>query len=366
MAAEPPEVLAERRGPIAPFLSVCIPQYGRTPFLLAALRTLEAQTLRPLEVCISDDRSTDGGAEQIQAELERSTLDHVFTRNPSNLRYDGNLRAALDLARGEYCFLLGNDDGLEDERVLEELAGLIRACARPPGVVVANYRDSATGALYRRVRRTGVEAGGPATAAACYRSFSFLGGVILRKDLVHRFRTDRWDGSEFYQTFLACCALAAGEELLEWERTAVRMGLQLRGLEVESYARRPKARGLAERRLNLDALARLVVDAISTSAPADELRPIAARIALQTLAFTYPFWLIEYRRVQSWSFAAGVCLGMRPARLLDPLPLSLLQRAALTAVYGAASVAGLTVPIAAFDLARWRLYDLAKSTGRRG
>ena len=354
---------AERRGDRSPWLSICVPQFNRTPFLLAALATIGEQTFRDVEVCISDDASTDGGQEQIVAALERSPHDYVYDRREQNGRYDANLRSSLALARGEYCLLLGNDDGLADPRVLEELHQVAAGGARSPHVIVSNYCDAA-GQVYRRVPRTGTRTGSPALAATAYRNFSFLGGVALRREVAERHRTEHWDGSEFYQTWLACRGLAAGGDLLEWDRVAVRMGLELPGLEVESYARRPRAAGLAERRLNLPALAELVVDAVTPFTSPAERRAIAARIAFQTLAFTYPFWLVEYRRVQSWSFAAGVARGMRPERLLDRLPLSRAHRVALTALYGAASVAGLTIPVAAFDAARWRLYDLEKRTVR--
>jgi glycosyltransferase involved in cell wall biosynthesis len=351
--------LAERRGDRRPWLSICVPQFNRTPFLLAALATIREQSLLDIEVCISDDASTDGGAEQIVAALERSPHDYVFARRDRNGRYDANLRSSLALARGDYCFLLGNDDGLADRLVLEELHQLVVGRGRAPDVIVANYSDVA-GEVYRRVTRTASRPGSPTLAATVYRNFSFLGGVVLRREVAERFRTERWDGSEFYQSWLACSALAAGGDLLDWDRVAVRMGLELPGLAVESYARRPKATGLAERRLNLPALAELVVDAVTPFTSPAERRAIAARIAFQTLAFTYPFWLVEYRRVQSWSYAVGVARGMRPERLLDPLPLSRAHRVALTALYGAASAAGLTIPLAAFDAARWRLYDVAK------
>ena len=43
-----------------PYFSICIPQHNRTSFLIEALRTLDRQTFRDFEVCISDDASTDG------------------------------------------------------------------------------------------------------------------------------------------------------------------------------------------------------------------------------------------------------------------------------------------------------------------
>src|SRR5438445_5809273 len=90
-----------------PFFSICIPQYNRTSFLIEACKTLIEQTFKSFEVCISDDCSTDGREEELLRCLEQSDLSFVYFRQGQNLRYDGNLRASIDLSEGQYCFLLG-------------------------------------------------------------------------------------------------------------------------------------------------------------------------------------------------------------------------------------------------------------------
>src|SRR5215471_13023646 len=90
-----------------PFFSVCIPQYGRTDFLLEAIATLSSQQFRDFEVCISDDRSPDGRQEEIIAALKGGGLSYKFEVQKENRRYDANLRTAISLAGGRYCFLLG-------------------------------------------------------------------------------------------------------------------------------------------------------------------------------------------------------------------------------------------------------------------
>src|SRR6202011_5713969 len=80
------------------FFSICIPQYNRTSFLIEALRTIKDQTFRDFEVCIADDRSTDGRSHEIVEYLQESGLSFAYQQNAENLRYDGNLRAAIGLA----------------------------------------------------------------------------------------------------------------------------------------------------------------------------------------------------------------------------------------------------------------------------
>src|SRR4051812_15316998 len=101
-----------------PFFSICIPQYNRTSFLIEACRSLSVQTFRDFEVCISDDCSTDGREAELGAFLQQSGMTFVYRKQERNSRYDGNLRAAIGLACGRYCFLLGNDDALASTETL--------------------------------------------------------------------------------------------------------------------------------------------------------------------------------------------------------------------------------------------------------
>ncbi|MCO5167999.1 MAG: glycosyltransferase [Planctomycetes bacterium] len=346
-----------------PTLSVCIPQHERTQFLLLALESLARQTHDAFEVCISDDCSKDGGTPRILEFLKRSRLSFAFARQERNGRYDRNLRASLALARGEYCVLLGNDDGLAGP---DTLALLARDLATTPGVAVAvtNYRDAATGRLYRRARTTRGLAGGPALAARTFRNFSFVSGLVLATEGVRRHATDRWDGSEFYQMFLAARMLAEGGALLSIDRIVVDMGLQVPDQRVDSYARRPRTPRwpIVERRLNLDAIGRLVLDAILPFARNElERQRLIWRVMGQLYLFTYPFWLVEYRRVQSWSYACGVALGMRPRHSLQDVPAAAVTRAALGAIFGGVTAAGLTIPLGAFERLHEHLYGLAKA-----
>src|SRR5438067_1718958 len=104
-----------------PYFSICIPQYNRTSFLIEACRSLATQTFRDFEICISDDCSTDGRESELLEFLEGIGLSFVYSRQPENRRYDANLRASIELASGNFCFLLGNDDALASASTLENV-----------------------------------------------------------------------------------------------------------------------------------------------------------------------------------------------------------------------------------------------------
>jgi glycosyltransferase involved in cell wall biosynthesis len=351
----------EQRTAGEPFFSICIPQYNRTSFLIEACRSYAAQSFRDFEICISDDCSTDGRAGELLDYLRSSGLAFVWEQRERNLRYDGNLRSALALARGRYCFLMGNDDALNGPDVLRDVA----AALRTRGDVVAalgNYADYRSGEFYARVP-DGDLGGGPDAAVRLFRHFSFVSGVVLRRAEVQRFATRDVDGSEMYQMYLACRMLAADGRCLGISAIIVRKDIALAGETVDSYAQRPRLQPcpIQERRLNLVWIPRLVAAALRPHVHEAQHSRLNRRVLVQLLAYTYPFWLFEYRRIQSWNYAAGIALGMRLRNLLPGVPLRLTDRLLVDLVYGAATMGGLLIPRRWFERARRRLFAIAKS-----
>lgn len=346
---------------VDPFFSVCIPQYNRTSFLLRALEAFGSQSFTDFEVCISDGRSTDGRTRELVQFLQESGLTHRFEVRDARARYDENLRAAIALARGRFCILYGNDDRPIDSGAFARLAALIEANACP-AVVVTNYLDSNAGEV-RRVVRTEVVGSGPHAAVSAFRNFSFVSGLTLRGDLAQRYATARWDGSEMYQMYLACRIISEGGRLLQVRDIEVLRGIRVTGESVDSYARRPKAKSPVSRG-ELFPLSQLPAAVYNAVAPATALRErerIARAIFRQVILFTYPPWLPEYRKVQSWLFAAAVAKAMRPSILLRHVSVGFFTKLYVVALYTIATAAGLLCPLSLFERARSRLYAFAKS-----
>lgn len=345
-----------------PYFSICIPQYNRTSFLVEALRSLEQQTCRDFEICIADDRSTDGQADVLLAYLERSGLAYTYQLNAENKRYDGNLRESIRLSKGQYLFLLGNDDALTNPRTLENLRLAIENQGKV-GVVITNYEDFATGASIRRVSSTELVGSGADVAVSHFRNFSFVSGIVLHGSRARALHTDRWDGSEMYQMYLGCRLLAEGLPLLTYEPSAVRKDIRIAGQEVDSYARRPRERRWPprERPLPFNEIGRLVADAVAPGLEDGSGDRVIERAFAQLLCITYPFWLFEYRKVQSFVYTLGVAFAMRPSRILRGVRLSRYRVARIWAAYLLVTTVGLTIPPAVFFHLYPLLYRLAKS-----
>lgn len=345
-----------------PFFSICIPQYNRTSFLIEACKSLDVQTFREFEVCISDGGSTDGRENELLNYLKASRLSFVYQRNENNLRYDTNLRASLALAQGQYCILHGNDDSLAGPETLQQLFDCIKKYGST-GVMITNFEDWRTGKLTRRIRMTGIIGTGPSVAAAHFRNVSFVGGVLLDRAEAQKLATDKWDGSEMYQMYLMARIIATGKPLLLTELSTVRKDIQIPGESVDSYTKRARLAPCAieTRVLPLAHIGPLISDAITPVLTNSNRDRVLRKVFQQLYYFTYPYWLVEYRRVQSWKYALGVCLGIKATHDLRAVGLSLTCRVWLKSLFWTTSLMALLVPMWLFKACHERLFSLAKS-----
>jgi len=275
-----------------PLFSICVPQFNRSSFLLQSLNRLREQTSNAFEVCVSDGGSTDGRAEEIVAFLRVSGMAHKYEMQKESARYDQNLRAAIGMATGRYCFLLGNDDMLATNATLEQVGRIVETHGFPE-VVVTNYHELSTGQDFRRVPKTEVLGKGIDAAVSNFRNYSFVSGILLNRELAQKEATQKWDDSEMYQTFLATRVLAGGGRLLGIAETVILKDIQIEGEQVDSYARRERVMGpIQERPLPLAQLGRVVVDAISPYINSTNMNQTVRNVFRQLLLFTYPPWLV--------------------------------------------------------------------------
>ncbi len=97
-----------------PTLSICIPTFNRADLLEVCLASVLPQLVpfgARAECVISDNASTDRTPELIARLAKQYTIRHY--RNTTNIGIIGNItKVASELARGEFCWLVGDDDVL--------------------------------------------------------------------------------------------------------------------------------------------------------------------------------------------------------------------------------------------------------------
>jgi abequosyltransferase len=104
-------------------LSICIPTYNFGAFIGRTLDSIARQASVGVEVVIVDGASTDNTF-QVVRDIQQSHPWIRYHRREANMGVDRDLAKAVELADGEYCWLMSSDDVMAPialERVLKEL-----------------------------------------------------------------------------------------------------------------------------------------------------------------------------------------------------------------------------------------------------
>jgi abequosyltransferase len=98
------------RKPMQPIkLSLCIPTYNRAAHIGQTLDSILSQVSGSIEVVIVDGASTDDTCEVV-ASFQKRLPNLIYYRGTQNMGVDRDMATAVELARGEYCWLMSSDD----------------------------------------------------------------------------------------------------------------------------------------------------------------------------------------------------------------------------------------------------------------
>jgi len=181
-------------------LSICVATYNRADVIGETLASIIGQLTDGVELLVVDGASTDATETVVQALLaERG--DCRYVRLPKRGGLDQDYSTAVELARGEYCWLMTDDDLLKPqavERVIEGLSG-------DPDLLVANAQvagpDLRTTLLERKLDIEADRVFDPNRNAELLRVagdlLSFIGAVVIRRKLWIARDPGRYFGTEF-------------------------------------------------------------------------------------------------------------------------------------------------------------------------
>jgi abequosyltransferase len=109
-------------------LSICIPtHHGRVATLRDLLESIVRQRgfdAREVEVCISDNASADGTAQLVAGYQRSSPFAIRYFRFETDMRGVRNFLNAVQMASGEYCWLIGSDDAVLEDGIARVLAAV--------------------------------------------------------------------------------------------------------------------------------------------------------------------------------------------------------------------------------------------------
>ena len=106
-------------------LSICVPTYNRAQHLADCLRSIRSLTSRStttLQVCVSDNGSADDTEQVVRA--AQAEMPIRYRRNARNLGIPQNFLNVVEMADGDFVWLVGDDDLLMPH-ALEAIVSLI-------------------------------------------------------------------------------------------------------------------------------------------------------------------------------------------------------------------------------------------------
>lgn len=189
-----------------PKFSICIPAYNRSRFLRPLLDSIVIQDFQDYNVVITEDCSPERDEiKKIVMEYQNKYGDDriCYFENSKNLGFDGNLRRLIQLADGEYCFFMGNDD-LLSPGALGGVEQMLRKHENV-GIVLRSYGWFNEQGIEHVVRYCSSDRffnAGEQAIVFAYRRVGVISGYIVHRQAAHQIATNKYDGTLYYQMYL--------------------------------------------------------------------------------------------------------------------------------------------------------------------
>jgi glycosyltransferase involved in cell wall biosynthesis len=102
-------------------VSIAMATFNGERFLAAQLSSLVSQTVKPLELVVCDDRSTDSTYTMLQAFAKEAPFPVRLFQNDANVGYRSNFARAGSLCRGSFIFFCDQDDIWRKDKIARVL-----------------------------------------------------------------------------------------------------------------------------------------------------------------------------------------------------------------------------------------------------
>jgi glycosyltransferase involved in cell wall biosynthesis len=207
----------------SPRLSICIATRNRANLIGETLEHLGKQLTGETEVVVVDGASTDNTAEIVEAKRLRFPQIRYCPQS-SNSGIDGDFDKAVELANGEYCWPMSDDDLLAQGAV-KRVLGLLET---NPDVLIVDVEvwsdDFSRLLIERRLPFSGERMYGARDVeklfVECAQHLTYIGGAIIRRSVWVQRERRPYYGTEFihfgviFQAPLNGTVMAVGEPLI--------------------------------------------------------------------------------------------------------------------------------------------------------
>jgi len=342
-------------------ISICIPQYNRIEYLIKSLDELQNQSYSDFEVVISDDCSQDDTTLQIQEYIKYSKYPITYFRFDQNQGYDRNLRKSIELAIGEYCFVLGNDDTLSNNYVLRDLKDFLEK-NNLPDLGFCNYQEYSNEKIVtRRALESRIIGAGPDIGLKNYSCFSFVAGLIFKKSTFIKYNTAIYDKSIYAQIALALNMICNGAILFSINKSWVKKDITI-GNNEKSNSYRDFINKSFTKIKPTDGGLKSVINVLSKVLDQNKILTSERKnyILSKILFTTYPFWILDYKRNKAIPAAIGLYLGLMPHRIEQFAQLNIFQKVKFTVGFQIISLVSFLIPSVVFFRYKEQIYTWAK------
>jgi len=183
-----------------PRLSICIATRNRARLIGEALEHVGRQLTAETEVVVVDGASTDNTAEIVEAKRLRFPQIRYCPQS-SNSGIDGDFDRAVELAGGDYCWPMSDDDLLADDAV-KRVLGLLKT---DPEVLIVDVEvwsdDFGKILIERRLPFSGERRYGARDLeklfVECAQHLTYIGGAIVRRAAWMARQRRAYYGTEF-------------------------------------------------------------------------------------------------------------------------------------------------------------------------
>jgi len=95
-----------------PLLSICVPTYNRPSLLKRTLESLQAEEHSDIEVIVTDNSDNDDSQTCVEEFFQAAAHPWRYHKNAPGLDAHENMNVGIGLARGEYVYIVHDDDYL--------------------------------------------------------------------------------------------------------------------------------------------------------------------------------------------------------------------------------------------------------------
>lgn len=186
-----------------PILSIGITSYKRINELERCIKSVDTKYIDDIEIIVSEDCSplSKEIGEHVETLSKQIPYELEFMPNEHNLGYDGNLGAIIKKSRGEYVFLMSDDDAFFPG-FLDVLVPFIKEKSNKYGVIYAPFVYSNSRRKDRNHGKDHIIEANEANASKYIFDSILFSGLVFKKKYVEQFDSSSFLNMNFFQVYL--------------------------------------------------------------------------------------------------------------------------------------------------------------------